>query len=133
MLPRQIRKPRLARRMYVAFAVGGRSYVLPTEGVVAVGEVDRVLRLPTADPQRLGVVVHRGRVVALLAASPHEVRSAPRNYLLLPGEGEEIALGVGELIGLKVAYGEDLPDGFELFDRLAVPLPTLATGAGVTR
>lgn len=117
MLPRQIRAPRPRRRMYVAFAVAGGRFVLPAEEVSAVGELRAVTRLPTADPRRLGIVVHRGRAVALVAASEAAVDAgapAAGHYLLF--RHEEFAIPVDELLGLQVEHGDRLPEGFERFD-----------------
>jgi CheW-like domain len=108
--------------MYVAFAVGWRRFVLPAEAAAAVGELGVVLPLPSSDPRRLGVIVHRGRAVALVAAGEGdgEAGATARHYVLLRGDGEDVAFPVDALIGLKAEYGDGLPDGFELFDRRRV-------------
>ncbi len=146
MLPRQVRPPQPKRRMYVAFVAAGRRWVLPAEQVAGVAELGPVTRLPTADPALLGVTLHRGRAVALVAADGGGDGDAPpaRHLVALRAGGEAIALPAEELVGLETVRGDGLPDGFELYDvetparrrREAAPagtetaLATAAPGAG---
>jgi hypothetical protein len=104
--------------MYVAFASSGRRFVVPAEEVAAVGAIGRVTHLPTREPSRLGVTLHQGRVVALLAAGgpgAHGPGVASHLVLLRAGEGT-VALAAEELLGLKVEYGDGVPEGFEALD-----------------
>jgi chemotaxis signal transduction protein len=116
--------------MYVAFLAAGRRWVLPAAEVAAVGDLPPVTRLPTRDPGRLGLAVHRGRVVALLAADGASAEGgtdggaglaaagAARHLVVLRAGGESVALAAEELLGLKVEYGEVIPEGFALYPGL---------------
>lgn len=114
MLPRDFRPQRPRRKMYVAFALAGRRWVLPTEDVDSVAEPPAILPLPTADRRRLGVFAHRGRVVAAVSGGGGEDRRSGHCVVL---REEGFAVLVDELIGLEVVHDERLPEGFELFDR----------------
>jgi chemotaxis signal transduction protein len=136
MLPRRQRSPAPRRRTYVAFAAGGRRWLLPVEQAASVGELGPVARLPTADPRRLGVVWHGGRVVALLDPEAFSAAAgataamdggAPgsgraRHLILLRAGGGAVALPAEELLGLKVEYGSGLPEGFSLLAVDGAPL-----------
>jgi chemotaxis signal transduction protein len=127
-LPRRQRSPAPRRRTYVAFAAGGRRWLLPVEQAASVGELGPVARLPTADPRRLGVAWHGGRVVALLdpesfsagrvAGAAADAGTPPagqsRHLILLRAGGGAVGLPAEELLGLKVEYGSGLPEGFDL-------------------
>lgn len=134
MLPRQTAPPPPRRRMYVAFALAGRRWVMPAEEVAAVAELRPVTRLPTADPNRLGIVIHRGRAVALVAAVEGAAPRSGGHYLLF--RDPELAIPVDELIGLEVEHGDRLPAGFERFELTERPAaaatvaPTVAAVAG---
>jgi chemotaxis signal transduction protein len=114
--------------MYVGFVAANRRWVLPAEQVAAVGVLGPVTRLPTGDPSLLGVSVHRGRVVALVAVDGAGLRDVasprhPSHLILLRSAGGEVAVAAEELLGLKVEVGGGIPDGFEL---LALEGPRLA-------
>lgn len=102
----------------MAFVLGGRRWVLPTEEVDSVAEPPTITPLPTADPRRLGVFVHRGLVVAAVSATGAGEGRRSGHCVVLREEG--FALLVDELIGLEVTSETGVPEGFEVFDRRAL-------------
>jgi chemotaxis signal transduction protein len=123
-LPRRARSPASRRTTYVAFAAAGRRWALRVEEVAAVGALGPVTRLPTADPRRLGLALHGGQVVALLA--PEALAAGPvageagagapgpaSHVIVLRRGGGSVGLPVEELLGLRVLYGPGVPAGFE--------------------
>lgn len=124
MLPRRSRPLPPKRQMYVAFVLGGEDRVLSAERVAAVGELGPVVPLPTENPRLLGLTVHQGRVVALTAlagTAARDQRAAASHLVVLRAGGGCIAFAVERLIGLKVAFGEEIPDGFSLMEEFADP------------
>jgi hypothetical protein len=129
--------------MYVAFAAAGRRWVLPAEEVAGVAALGAVTPLPTADPALLGITLHRGRAVALLAAGGggNGGGAAPPapHLVALRALGEGVAVAADELIGLEIVHGDGVPDGFERYDftarergrREAPPAGAAAAAAGV--
>ena len=119
MLPRrkEPRPPR--RRMYVAFAVAGENLVLPAAAVAGVAVLGSVTRLPTRDPACLGLTTHQGRIVALVAPAGFaagDLLPAASHLVVLRGGDGRRALAVEEPIGIKAAYGDELPAGFALLE-----------------
>jgi CheW-like domain len=123
MLPRPARPAPPRRRMYIAFAAGGHCWALPAEAAAGVGELGPVTRLPTAESRLLGLFVHQGRIVALLAAPGNgngsqaaAAAGAPGHFLLLRAGGGTAALAVDELIGLRPAADGGVPEGLALLE-----------------
>lgn len=120
MLPRRARPLAPRRRAYVAFVAAGRRWVLPAEQIAAVGALGAVTRLPTADACRLGLTLHRGRVVALVApaafngAGPASGRG--RHLVVLRAGGGCVGFAAEELLGLRVEYGDAVPEGFAVLE-----------------
>ena len=78
-------------------------------------EPTSITPLPTADPRRAGVFLHRGRVVAAISL---DGRFDPRQLthcVVLRSEG--YAITVDRLLGLEMRLDDEIPDGFEVFDR----------------
>lgn len=130
MIPRAARNQRPpVRRMYVAFALGGRRWVLPADAVDSVAEPTAITPLPTADPRRVGVFLHRDRAVAAVSPGGDFDLRRPAHCVVLREEG--YGLLVDELLGLQVKLDDELPEGFELFDRASLRRPS--TTAPVAR
>ncbi len=129
MIPRATRgQAAPTRRRYVAFVLDGRRLVLPAEDVDSVAEPASIIPLPTADPRRLGVFLHRAQLVAAVSSGAHVDQRRPTHCVVLREEG--FAIPVDELVGLEVGHDDQIPEGFELFDRAsftqALARPNLA-------
>lgn len=124
-LPRNTRPQPPERTIFVAFALEGRRWALPGAEVDSVAELPAIAPLPTADPRRLGVFAHRGRVVAAVSTTGTGEAGSSGSYVVLREEG--FAVRVDELLGLEVTYDGQIPEGFELFDRGALVRALAAT------
>ena len=119
MIPRAARNERPpVRRMWVAFESQGRRWVLPAGDVDSVSEPTSITPLPTADHRRLGVFLHRGRVVAVISVDGRTDRQQLTHCVVLKDEG--FAIPVDRLLGLEMRLDDEIPEGFELFDRASV-------------
>lgn len=133
MLPRPQPPPAPDRRLYLGFAAAGRRWALPADAVESVGEVSRLTRLPTGDPARLGLVVHRGEILCLRSLGP-SAAEPPRYLIALRRSERRIALAADELVGLQYGYDGRPPTDFELLDldRVAAFDAAPAVAAGPT-
>jgi hypothetical protein len=114
--------------MYVAFSVAGEARILPAAAVAAVTELGELAALPTADRRRLGLTVHQGTVVAIVAPGFEDgegrrspLPATPSHLLVLRRGGGTVGLAVDGPIGLRVAYGDALPEGCSLLEWPALP------------
>lgn len=119
MIPRAAQDQRPpVRRMWVAFESRGRRWVLPAGAVDSVSEPTSITPLPTADRRRLGVFLHRGRVVAVISDDDRLDTQELKHCVVLKEEG--FAIPVDRLLGLEMRLDDEIPDGFERFDRASL-------------
>ena len=127
----------------LAFVIGGRARALSLGLVAAVAEIGAVTRLPAADPCNLGVIVHRGAVLALVdlgrrldggAAGADRADGAvgvveapgagPPAFCIITRSRQPIAFPVEAVLGLQAlpANGGAAASPWEILDPLIVDL-----------
>jgi CheW-like domain len=110
MLSSRQRPPRgrAPRPGYLAFRLAGQGWSLPLQRVAAVAELRALTRLPSADPLKLGVIVHRGVVVPVidlgrrLGGAPYPDAAAPPQPLCIVLRSEPpVSFPVDEVLGFR--------------------------------
>jgi chemotaxis signal transduction protein len=119
-----------ARPGMLAFVLGGRTCALSLGLVAGVAEIGVITRLPAANPRHLGVIVHRGAVLPLLALD-RQLDGAPMPggmgqpaFCIITRSEPVIAFPVEAVLGLR-PLPADVPAAgspWEILDRLILDL-----------
>jgi len=116
------------------FALGGCPFALPAAHILEIVPPGPCTRLPCPDPTRLGVLLHRGAIVALLDPGPalggSAIRGSPALWVVTRTACGLIALPADAFLGIQTREAQAWREATVLPGRLAVLCPA-AEGEGL--